>query len=104
MMENELFRYDTMQLIWAKLETYRKIRIKQAEIIELEQKIKEKENKTWLTANFKEAGCTTDKLRGAYVKDTVKEDTNKLDWLKFDLDKFYDDLHLINDLLEVKRG
>lgn len=103
MVENtcELFRYTPMQLVTAKLYTFQKMRIKEAEIIELTLKIKKEETHQWLTANFKEAGCTTDKLRGHYVKDKVMEDQEKLDWLEYDFKKFKDDLTLIDDLLKL---
>ena len=100
----ELFYLKPIELVEAKLYTLQKIRIKEAEIIALEQEIKSNENGLWLTTNFKEEGCTNDKTRKAFVENEVQEDKNQVEWLKYDLTKLYDDLDLIKTLLEVKNG
>ena len=103
MVENncELFKMTPRELVEAKLYTLQKYRNKQAETIELNNKIKKEETKQWLTADFKAAKCTTDKLRGHYVKDKVIKDQEQLNWLEYDLKKFKDDLTLIDDLLKL---
>lgn len=100
--ENELFKLTIDELCEAKLYTYQKLRIKQAEIIILEQSIKEDENKLWLTTDFKAEGCTNETTRKAFVNQHLKDSKNQLQWLKYDLMKFEDDLEIINTLLEVK--
>lgn len=97
-----LFYLTKIELVEAKLYTIQKLRMKESEIIELEHKIKETENVLWLTTDFKAEGCTNETTRRAFVNQHVKDDKDTLDWLKFDLSKFYDDLELIKNLLEVK--
>lgn len=98
----ELFVYKKMELIEAKLNTLQKIRIKEAQIIDSEHKIREAEMVLWLTTDFKAEGCTNETMRKAFVNQHLKEDKDQIDWLKHDLNKFYDDLTLIKDLMEVK--
>ena len=102
--ENELLKLTIDELCEAKTYTYQKLRIKQAEIIKLEQSIKSDENLLWLTTDFKAEGCTNDKTRNAFVNHHLKDDKDTLQWLKYDLKKFEDDLEIINTLLEVKKG
>ena len=100
--ENELFKLTLIELTEAKLYTLQKMRIKQAEIIELEQNIKDNENQLWLSTDFKAEGCTNDTMRKSFVNHHLKDDKDQLQWLKFDYRKFEDDLEIINTLLEVK--
>lgn len=100
----ELFYLKPIELVEAKLYTLRKLRKKEAEIIALEQEIKSNENELWLTTDFKAEGCTNETMRKAFVNQHVKDDKDQLQWLKYDLVKFEDDLNLIKTLLEVKQG
>ena len=43
-------------------------------------------------------------MRKAFIHQELKEDKDQLDWLHHDLNKFHDDLNLIQTLLEVKKG
>jgi hypothetical protein len=99
--EYELFTMTPREIMETKHRTLTEIRLKEAKIIDLKQKIKKEETHQWLTANFKEAKCTTDKLRGAYVKDKVLKDQEKLDWLEYDLKQFKHNLTLIDDVLKL---
>ena len=99
----ELFYLKPIELVEAKLYTLQKIRIKEAEIIALEQELKSNENGLWLTTDFKAEGCTNDTMRKAFVNHHLKDDKDQLQWLKHDLSKFNDDLDLIKTLLEVKK-
>ena len=99
----ELFYLKPIELVEAKLYTLQKIRIKEAEIIALEQEIKSNENGLWLTTDFKTEGCTNETMRKAFVNQHTKDDKDQLQWLKHDLNKFHDDLNLIKTLLEVKK-
>lgn len=98
----ELFHMTAMELVEAKLYTLQKYRVKQSEIIELENEILDTKNKLWLTTDFKAEGCTNDKMRNAFVEDELKEEKTNLKLLEFDLNKFKDDLTIINDLLKIK--
>ena len=102
MVDCELFRYTPNQLIEAKLYTFQKYRIKEAEIINLKQLIGLKETELLLETDFKAEGCTNEKQRTAYINNKLRADKNQLDWLKYDLAKFTDDLALIDDLLKYK--
>ena len=100
----ELFYLKPIELVEAKLYTLQKIRIKEAEIISLQHQIKTDETGLWLTTDFKAEGCTNDTMRKAFIHQELKEDKKQLDWLHHDLNKFHDDLNLIQTLLEVKKG
>ena len=98
----ELFKMTPQELVEAKLYTLQKMRVKQAEIISQKQAIKTKENTLLLTIDFKAEGCTNEKQRTAYINNKLRANKNQLDWLKYDLAKFTDDLALIDDLLKYK--
>ena len=99
----ELFYLKPIELVEAKLYTLQKIRIKEAEIIDLKQKIKTIETDLWLTTDFKAEGCTNETMRKSFVSNVVMEEKQQLQWLEHDLNKFHDDLDLIKTLLEVKK-
>jgi hypothetical protein len=102
MVDCELFKLTPNELIESKLYTLQKYRVKEAQIINLKQLIGLKETELLLGTDFKAEGCTNEKQRTAYINNKLRADKNQLDWLKYDLAKFTDDLALIDDLLKYK--
>lgn len=102
MVDCELFKLAPNELIEAKLHTLQKYRVKEAQIINLKQLTSLKETELLLETDFKAKGCTNEKQRTAYINNKLRADKNQLDWLKYDLAKFTDDLALIDDLLKYK--
>ena len=102
MVDCELFKLAPNELIEAKLYTLQKYRVKEAQIINLKQLIGLKETELLLETDFKAEGCTNEKQRTAYINSKLRACKTQLDWLKYDLAKFTDDLALIDDLLKYK--
>lgn len=102
MVDCELFKLAPNELIEAKLYTLQKYRVKEAQIINLKQLIGLKETELLLETDFKAEGCTNEKQRSAYINNKLRANKTQLDWLKYDLAKFTDDLALIDDLLKYK--
>lgn len=103
--ECELFKMTPKELVEAKLYTLQKMRLKQAEIIELNYNIKSKERDLLLKVDdLKKMGLPSDKLRAAYVEKKLEFNKKQLEWLKHDEKKFNDDLTLIDDLLKLENG
>lgn len=102
MVDCELFKLAPNELIETKLYTLQKYRVKEAQIINLKQLIGLKETELLLETDFKAEGLTNEKQRSAYINNKLRANKNQLDWLKYDLAKFTDDLALIDDLLKYK--
>lgn len=75
---------------------------KKAEILTLKHLISIKETSILLNTDFKAEGCTNEKQRSAYVNDKLRELKEELDWLKYDLTVYENDIEILNDLLNQK--
>lgn len=83
-----LYDYDIMELIQNKDIVLLRLR-------ELEIKLMKKEAELWLNTDFKAKGCTTDKLRGQYVKAHTIELNEAIKAHKHSLE-------IVNDLLRLR--
>lgn len=88
------------ELIDIKKLTLKKIGQKKAQIILLTQTIKSKEHKLLLTTDFKAEGLTNEKMRNAFISEELFDETVALDWAKYDLFVFENELSVINDLIQ----
>lgn len=87
-MEKCLFDYDIMELIQNKdLVQYR--------LTELEIEYKKQEAELLLNTDFKELGLTNEKMRTAYV-------TNSLIDLKESIELHKNSLNIVNDLIKIR--
>lgn len=88
------------ELIDIKKLTLKKIEQKKAQIILLTQVIKSQEHKLLLTTDFKAEGLTNEKMRNAFISEELFDEKVKLDWLKYDLTVYENELSVINDLIK----
>ena len=88
MKEQCLFNYNAEQLIRNKDIVLLRLR-------QLEIKLMKKEADLWLNTDFKSKGCTTDKLRGQYVKAHTIELNEAIKAHKHSLE-------IVNDLLKLR--
>ena len=91
---------DMDELIDIKKLTLKKIEQKKAQIILLTQTIKSKEHKLLLTTDFKAEGLTNEKMRNAFISEELFDEKVALDWAKYDLFVFENELSVINDLIQ----
>ena len=90
------------ELITDKAKLQNRIQNKKAEIIALKHLINIQETAILLNTDFKAEGCTNEKQRTAYINDKLREKKEELDWLKYDLTVYENDIEILNDLLNQK--
>ena len=88
------------ELITEKAKLQNHMQNKKAEIITLKHLISIQETSLLLNTDFKELGLTNEKQRTAYINDKLRAKKEELDWLKYDLQIFENDVEIINDLLK----
>lgn len=90
------------ELIETKRSILKQSENKKAEILTLKHLISIKETAILLNTDFKAEGCTNEKQRSAYVNDKLRELKEELDWLKYDLTVYENDIEILNDLINQK--
>lgn len=100
--ETCIFDFDAEQLIQLKDMRLSEVESKYYEVISRETDLKNAENSLWLNTDFKEVGCTNDKMRTAYVQSHTIDLRLKLDIARFELKQHENNLKIINDLLALR--
>lgn len=90
------------ELIETKRSILKQSENKKAEILTLKHLISIKETAILLNTDFKAEGLTNEKQRSAYINNKLRELKEELDWLKYDLTVYENDIEILNDLLNQK--
>ena len=90
------------ELIETKRSILKQSENKKAEILTLKHLINIQETALLLNTDFKELGYTNEKQRSAYINDKLRQKKEELDWLKYDLTVYENDIEILNDLLNQK--
>ena len=97
-----IFDLNTEELIQLKQMRLSEIETAYFKLTTKELDLKNAENHFWLKTDFKEAGCTNDKMRTAYVSDAVQNLRSDIQDLKFELKTQENLLIIINDLIKLR--
>ena len=96
------YELNAKQLIQLKEKRLETIQTAYIELLNKEEQIKNIENNLYLKTDFKELGLTNEKMRTAYVNDTLIPERTDLLFLKFELKQQENSLVILNDLIKLK--
>ena len=97
-----LFNLNCDELIQLKELRHNEIESAYYKLTSKELDLKNAENNLWLKTDFKEVGCTNDKMRTAYVSNATADIRFEIQQLKYELKQQENLLIIINDLIKLR--